>query len=62
MLDPGKPILLVLENDADLPRILPLFVRTGYTRFAGYLAGGMTAWEDAGLPLDKLPQMAVHEL
>ena len=62
MLDPGKPILLVLEHDRDLQRILPLLIRTGYTRFAGYLAGGMTAWEDAGLPMTKLPQMTVHEL
>lgn len=62
MLDPDKPILLVLDDERELQRIATLFLRTGYTRFAGYLAGGMTAWENAGLPLSTLPQMTVHEL
>src|SRR5439155_9678372 len=44
MLDPKEPILLVLENDDDLEEIIRLFIRTGYTKFAGYLVGGMKAW------------------
>jgi hydroxyacylglutathione hydrolase len=62
MLDLEKPILLVLEDDADLERIVRLFVRTGYTKFAGYLIGGMKAWDAAGLPLERIGQMSVHEL
>ena len=62
MLDPNEPILLVLENDDDLERIVPLFVRTGYTKFAGYLLGGMKAWEAAGFPYEEIGQMTVHEL
>jgi hydroxyacylglutathione hydrolase len=62
MLDPQKPILLVLENDDDLEKIVRLFVRTGYTRFAGYLIGGMKAWDAAGFPLERIGQMSVHEL
>ena len=62
MLDPDKPILLVLENDDDLERIVQLFIRTGYTNFAGYLVGGMKAWDAAGFPLDEIGQMSVHEL
>ncbi|PYJ54137.1 MAG: MBL fold metallo-hydrolase, partial [Verrucomicrobia bacterium] len=62
MLDPEKPILLVLENDDDLERIVRLFVRTGYTKFAGYLIGGMKAWHAAGFPLERVGQMSVHEL
>jgi hydroxyacylglutathione hydrolase len=62
MLDPQQPILLVLENDDDLERILRLFVRTGYTRFAGYLIGGMKAWDAGGFPLERIGQMSVHEL
>src|SRR5436305_12190888 len=30
MLDPEKPILLVMESDDDLEKIVRLFVRTGY--------------------------------
>jgi hydroxyacylglutathione hydrolase len=62
MLDPEKPILLVMENDDDLERIVRLFVRTGYTKFAGYLIGGMKAWDAAGFPLQRIGQMTVHEL
>jgi len=62
MLDPDQPILLVLESDDDLERTVRLFVRTGYTKFAGYLTGGMKAWDAAGLPLERIGQLSVHEL
>lgn len=62
MLDPEKPVLLVLENDDDLEEIVRLFVRTGYTKFAGYLVGGMRAWDIAGFPIERIGQMSVHEL
>ena len=62
MLDPNQPILLVLESDDDLERTVQLFVRTGYTKFAGYLTGGMKAWDAAGFPLERIGQMSVHEL
>ena len=61
-LDPKKPVLLVLESDSKVDEVVKLFIQTGYTKFAGYLAGGMKAWNSAGLPIDALPQMSVHEL
>jgi len=62
MLDPDELILLVLESENDLEEIVRLFIRTGYTKFAGYLVGGMKAWDAAGLPLAEVGQMSVHEL
>jgi hydroxyacylglutathione hydrolase len=62
MLDPRRPILLVLEDDSELDNVVALFVRTGYIHFAGYLTGGMRAWDNAGLPIAKLEQMSVHEV
>ncbi len=62
LLDPMKPLLLVLESDDQLEEIVRYFVRTGYTRFAGYLVGGMTAWNNAGLPLESVGQMTVHDV
>lgn len=62
MLDPRKELLLVLEQDADAQAVLTHLARTGIERFAGFLAGGMTAWQNAGLPLQSLAQMHVREL
>lgn len=62
LLDPEKQILLVLENDDDLEEIVRLFIRTGFTKFAGYLVGGMKAWDNAGYEFAQVPQMSVHEL
>jgi len=62
LLDPDEPILLVLNEDSELDEILRLFIRTGYTKFAGYLVGGMKAWDNAGLPLNEMGQMTVHEI
>lgn len=62
MLDPEKPILLVLDNDDAVAKVVPFFLRTGYTKFAGYLVGGMKAWDNAGFPLGELDQMTVHEV
>ncbi len=62
MLDPGRPLLLVLANDSALEQAVRYLVRTGFTRFAGYLVGGMTAWDNAGLPVTPTAQIAVADI
>jgi hydroxyacylglutathione hydrolase len=62
MLSPNEPILLVLEDDGSLEDIVPLFLRTGYTKFAGYLVGGMKAWQGTGFEQEELDQMDVRQL
>jgi hydroxyacylglutathione hydrolase len=62
MLDPGKPIALVLPGDGDLPEVLRQLLRVGFTRFAGCLQGGMEAWVTAGFPVEGLAQLPVQEL
>jgi hydroxyacylglutathione hydrolase len=62
LLDPERPLLLVLDSDDKLESVVRLFLRTGYSNFAGYLVGGMTAWDNAALPLDEIRQITVHEL
>ncbi len=62
LLDPEKPILLVLPKEADLPEVQRQLVRVGYTAFGGHLLGGMEEWSNAGLPLASLPQMTVAEV
>lgn len=62
VLDASRPLLLVLESDAHLATVLTHFARTGFERFAGYLTGGMSAWENAGYDLQRLPQLHVKDL
>lgn len=62
MFDLEQQLLLIVDNDTDIESIQQLIVRTGHSRFAGYLAGGMTAWEVAGLPLKSIEQVAVEQL
>lgn len=62
LLDPDRPILLVLDNDSEVDTIVQRFIRTGYTKFAGYLAGGMKAWDNAGCPIESVDQMSVHKI
>ena len=62
LLDPKQAVLLVLENDQEVEKVVPLFLRTGYTKFAGYLVGGMKAWDNASLPILEVGQMTVHEV
>src|SRR5437867_7567469 len=56
LLDPEERILLVLESDNDIENVVRLFIRTGFTKFAGYLVGGMKAWDNAGFPLAQVGQ------
>ena len=62
LFDLQQRLLLVVNDDTDVDRVQRLIVRTGHSEFAGYLAGGMKAWETAGMPMDQIEQMPVHEL
>ena len=62
LLDPEEPILLVLDADNKLEEVVKLFLRTGFTKFAGYLVGGMTAWDNTGFPLEAVGQLTVHDI
>jgi hydroxyacylglutathione hydrolase len=61
MLEPDRPLLLAVDSDGNLNDVVGHLARTGFERHAGYLAGGLSAWQGAGLPLQSLPQMHVTE-
>jgi len=44
------PIVFVIRGDQDVPEIVWQAYKIGYERLAGRLAGGMTAWRQAGHP------------
>ncbi len=57
-----RPVLLVLEDHSHLERALQSLNRLGFDRILGYLRGGIEAWYNAGLPVESLPLLSVHEL
>jgi hydroxyacylglutathione hydrolase len=59
MLEPDQPLLLVLDNESHLSEVVTNLARTGFEQFDGYLAGGMSGWENAGLALQELQQLHV---
>lgn len=62
MLEFDDPLLLVLDRDDLLDAIVRLLWRVGFTKYAGYLVGGMKSWVNNGFPLETIPQMTVQEL
>lgn len=48
---PDTPLLFVTDDDVALDRVVDESLLVGYERFAGWLAGGMPAWQAAGLPV-----------
>ncbi len=62
MFDLDRRLLLIVDKDSDVEEVQRLIVRSGHSNFAGYLAGGMKAWETAGMPLELMEVMSVHKL
>lgn len=59
---PDQRLILVLERDDALSEAVRQLIRIGYTELDGYLAGGVSAWAEAGLPVASVPQISVHQL
>jgi hydroxyacylglutathione hydrolase len=62
VVDPGAQIMLVVEDPGQLQRAATHAYRIGYDGLAGYLQGGMAAWEQSGRELGHSELMTVHEL
>jgi hydroxyacylglutathione hydrolase len=58
----GKPILLVLEDNADLETAVRCLIRLGYDQIVGYLRDGIDAWYKKALPMEHLGLLTVQEL
>ena len=58
----GARILLTPSAPSDVERAVQALSRVGIDEVVGYLQWGMIDWRDAGLPLETVPQITVHEL
>jgi glyoxylase-like metal-dependent hydrolase (beta-lactamase superfamily II)/rhodanese-related sulfurtransferase len=57
----SKPVL-VAETDAQIEEANLRLSRVGIEDIRGYLAGGVSAWEKAGLPLARTAEVSAEEL
>jgi hydroxyacylglutathione hydrolase len=56
------PIVLVAEDEAQVAEAVTRLARVGHESVTGFLAGGIYAWDRAGMPVMKIPQLPVDEL
>ncbi len=57
----SKPVLIG-DSDAQMEEARMRLARVGIEDLRGYLAGGVAAWQKAGLPMLKTAQISVQEL
>jgi hydroxyacylglutathione hydrolase len=62
LLDASREIVIVSADEERAQEAVLRLARVGLEKVAGYLDGGVLAWERAGRPLERLPQIAVDEL
>ena len=62
LLSPQTPIVLVAEDEERVAESRTRLARVGLENVAGYLAGGIRAWDEAKRPLARTEQIAVDEL
>src|SRR3972149_2472524 len=62
---PDRPLVFVVREedvDADVEEIVRQALSIGYEDLAGYLEGGVQAWQRAGLPVAQLAEMTAAQL
>jgi len=62
VVDPESEVVVTAETDEEARRLALLLEAVGFRRIAGLLAGGVTAWRDAGLPVESTLAIDVPEL
>ncbi len=62
LLPADRPLVLVTEDAAGATEAATRLARVGLENVAGYLDGGVAAWDRAGFPVARLEQIDVAEL
>lgn len=58
----GTPLVLIAGSEAEQQEAVRQLIRIGYDDLRGYLAGGLAAWTEAGLPVECVQSIDVAEL
>jgi hydroxyacylglutathione hydrolase len=62
VVSPENRLLLVVKNERDLHEAISQLSVVGFDQVVGYLDGGITAWQEADLPVQDLLQITVETL
>lgn len=62
LISPEHKVIIVAEGEEGVSEAVMRMARVGLENVAGYLDGGIAAWEQAGLELATLPQIPIDEL
>jgi hydroxyacylglutathione hydrolase len=62
VVDPESDVVVSAASEPDARRLGRLFEAVGFRALRGYLAGGVTAWEEAGLPVETTPAVDIAGL
>lgn len=62
LLDAVQPLVIVADGLPQVEQAVMRLARVGFENVAGYIDGGIRAWDAAGLELSKMPQLPVDEL
>jgi hydroxyacylglutathione hydrolase len=62
VVDPESEVLVTAETDAEAAPMALLLEAVGFRRISGLLAGGISAWREAGLPVESTAAIDVPEL
>ncbi len=61
-LDPEAPVVVTAQDDNRARVMARRLEAVGFRRVLGILAGGVAAWDEAGLPLESIESVSVPEL
>ncbi|MHB8650372.1 MAG: MBL fold metallo-hydrolase [Gaiellaceae bacterium] len=62
VVDPDRAVVVLAASDRDAQRLARLLEAVGFRSLRGYLAGGVAAWQDAGLDTGSTPAIDVATL
>jgi hydroxyacylglutathione hydrolase len=62
VVEPDRPLVLVLEDPADWDDAVRQALRVGYEQVQGHLRGGFAAWAESGGPLESSGRLTVDQL
>jgi hydroxyacylglutathione hydrolase len=62
VVDPESEVVVTAAGDEEARSVALLLEAVGFRRLAGFLSGGMAAWQQAGFETASTPAIDVHEL